>query len=269
MPDRAYSEQEIAQILHRALERQDAEAEKRRGPAEGLNVDELERLATESGIAPEHLRAAAAEVDRPSTPRRETTTATHNLVERTIPGHLNAAVWDDIVADLRGLIHMPGEDTATAIGTTYEWRHTNKSGITTTATLTLRDDSVALRLSQRVGIASLLTESLLYGGLGALLLALVVGKVNDLALLQGVALFAALLVGLSTPLYALLTSWRKKMHRRIGDMADRIEAFITAASVPVETSTPVSDAHVKALLDLPEEEPPSTTSPSTANRTRA
>ncbi|MEM6648438.1 MAG: hypothetical protein AAF730_19510, partial [Bacteroidota bacterium] len=198
-----------------------------------------------------------------------TTTATHNLIERTIPGHLNAAVWEAIVSDLHGLIHMPGEDTATAIGTTHEWRHANKSGITTTATLTQRDDGVALRLSQRVGIASLLTESLLYGGIGALLLALVIGGANDFAFLEGIALFGVLLAALATPLYALLASWRKKMHRRIRDMADRIEAFVTAEAVPVETATPVSDAHVEALLDLPGEEPPSTTSPSTANRTRA
>ncbi|MEM6647693.1 MAG: hypothetical protein AAF730_15720, partial [Bacteroidota bacterium] len=116
MPDRVYSEQEIAQILQRALERQDDETQ--RGPVEGLHLDELERLAAESDIDPKHLRAAALDLHGPSMQGGETTTATHNLIERTIPGHLNAAVWEAIVSDLHGLIHMPGEDTATAIGTT-------------------------------------------------------------------------------------------------------------------------------------------------------
>ena len=58
---RVYSEQEVSQILERAVERQATAAP---AAGAGLSLTDLERLGAEVGIDPAPLRAAAAEVAR-------------------------------------------------------------------------------------------------------------------------------------------------------------------------------------------------------------
>ncbi|MEM1093774.1 MAG: hypothetical protein AAGJ10_04145 [Bacteroidota bacterium] len=267
MPDRIFSEQEIAQILQSAIARQEAEVEKRRARDHGLNLAELERLGGEVGISPEHLRAAVREVHRPGVQREKTISDTHNFVERLIPGYLTTDAWGEIVTELRHQIGVDTGDSISVIGNMHEWSHTSASGITTKATLAQRGNSVALRLSQRVGIASPLTEGVMYGFFVALFVAFLTAAGLDFTFLQGTMLFSAFLVVFSVLIYTLDIAWRKKKHRQIDAIADRIETLVDAQ--PEVISVPEAAAEREAALTLPEEEVPSPTSAATANRTRA
>ncbi|GAB5520508.1 MAG: hypothetical protein RhofKO_27590 [Rhodothermales bacterium] len=269
MPDRVFSEQEIAQILQRAIERQEAEVEKRRARDHGLSLAELERLGSEVGISPEHLRAAASEVHRPGVQRKHEVSDTHNYVERLIPGYLTDAAWGEIVTDLRHQLGVDTNDSISIIGNMHEWSHTSASGISTKATLAQRGNSVALRLSQRVGIASPLTEGVMYGTIAAMFFGFITAAGMDFNFLQGTMLFSAFLVIFSVLIYTLDVAWRKKKHRQIEAIADRIETLVDAESIPVATSTPTQATTAEPRIDLPDEEAPDITSTSTANRIRA
>ncbi|MEM6647695.1 MAG: hypothetical protein AAF730_15730 [Bacteroidota bacterium] len=271
MPDRIFSEQEIAQILQSAISRQEAEVEKRRARDHGLNLAELERLGGEVGIAPEHLRAAVLEVHRPGVKRDKTISDTHNFVERLIPGYLTTDAWGEIVTELRHQIGVDTGDSVSVIGNMHEWTHTSASGITTKATLAQRGNSVALRLSQRVGMASPLTEGVMYGTLLAILASFITAVGLDFTFLQATMLCSALVVMFSVLVYTLDIGWRKKKHRQIDAIADRIETLVDAKPqvVSVAEAASLSASESEARLQLPEEDAPSTTSAATSNRTRS
>ncbi|MEM1093773.1 MAG: hypothetical protein AAGJ10_04140 [Bacteroidota bacterium] len=262
MPDRVYSEQEIAQILQRALERQDAATEKRRSRAQGLNLDELERLAAESGIDPEHLRAAALEVHRPGVQSTAKTTSTHIIVERFIPGHLTDEAWGQIVSALRDEIGVAGQDQISVIGTMHDWSGSTAMGYATKATFTQQGDRVAMRLTQRTGNMQL--QGIFLGLSLALLPAIIIGETQGFAMWQGLSLFTALSVLLCALLVPLLTAWQKKKHQQLEAAATRIETLISSQPTAAEQT-----GTAQPRLDLPSEEPPTTTSTSAANRTRA
>ena len=103
MPDRIYTEQEVAALLERAAELQ-AQAARRNEHRPGLSLAELEDVAAEAGLDPSLLRQAAGELDEPGRPlldRSAGTTATHVSVERRVPGTFTPEAWEDVVAELR------------------------------------------------------------------------------------------------------------------------------------------------------------------------
>ncbi|GAB5520507.1 MAG: hypothetical protein RhofKO_27580 [Rhodothermales bacterium] len=269
MPDRVFSEQEIAQILQRAIEKQEADAEKQRARHHGLNLAELERLGSEVGIAPEYLQAAALEVHRTGVQGESQLTGTHYVVERLIPGSLTDAAWGEIVTALRDQVGIAGEDRVSIIGNMHEWNGSNAWGIPTKATLSQRGDRVALRLSQRVGMLNPIFDSLFYGLGFATLPAILYGEAQGFSFIQGMLLFATIGVLLSALSYTLLTNWRKKKHRQLETIADRLEPLVAAQSAAAEMATPLATNAPDARLSLPAEEAHATTSTSMANRTRA
>src|SRR5690606_1897598 len=139
MPERTFSEREVAAILERAVERQ--EEARRAHPEVGLSMEELERVAREVGIDPAHLRAAAAEVEAGGRTlgREATQTDTHVVVERWLDGPLAVEGWEDAVAELQERF---GADVAawyghgggggvSQVGRTHEWSHTSVLGVHT------------------------------------------------------------------------------------------------------------------------------------------
>jgi hypothetical protein len=151
---RLYSDTEIAALLARAAERQQAAPAD--GPTSGLTLDEIERLAAEAGLDPAHVRAAASELDtRVPVPMASAGRRTH---ERWIDVPFSDVAWEEAVTALRA--RHPGTNWAqyTAMGTlapggdlsrvgaAHEWRHTAWTGATTTLTASPRGERTRLRL---------------------------------------------------------------------------------------------------------------------------
>ena len=63
MSERTYSEDEMAALLERAAELQ-AHTARTNERSAGLTLTELEAIAEEAGLNPEHLRQAASEMER-------------------------------------------------------------------------------------------------------------------------------------------------------------------------------------------------------------
>ena len=152
---RLYTDTEIAALLARAAERQRAAPAD--GPASGLTLDEIERLAAEAGLDPAHVRAAAGELDSRG-PTPAATPGIHTL-ERWIDVPFSDVAWEEAVTSLRA--RHPGTNWAqyTAMGTlapggdlsrvgaAHEWRHVAWTGATTTLTASPRGARTRLRLA--------------------------------------------------------------------------------------------------------------------------
>lgn len=296
MAERTYTEQEIAVLLERAAERQ-ALAARRSPQRPGLTLAELEQVAAEAGIAPEHLQAAASELDEPARPlagHRSGTTATHIYTERWVPGELTPEAWEDVVAELRHRFDTSlggafgfdtslggafgssyGIGTTEQIGRMVEWKHTSLSGIETRVMIGPRGDQLRIRLTQRVGFASSGTESVVYGGLLALFVLLVsfIGAAATDA--SGFSPLIVLLVAALVAIPAVFVAeraWRQKKHQELEDLADWVAGAV-AASQPagdqrVAAAAPEATAS-EPRLALPEDDVPTgqTSSPSTRVRT--
>ena len=176
MSERTYSELDVADLIARAVERQ--QEARRRTPEVGLTLDEVERIGRETGIDPAHLRAAAAEMDAAGrTLTRQTTTSDKHVgVERWIDAPLSPEGWEDgpsrTSRDHFGLSMASGMSsggTVQQVGNAYEWQHTSTLGVQTTVTASPRDGRTRLRMRQLVGMASPTVEGAAYGFLPALL----------------------------------------------------------------------------------------------------
>ena len=248
---RTYSEQEVADIIARAAERQAASA--RQPVREGLTLDEIERLGSDAGLDPADLRAAAAEVDAGgrTLARQSSQTRTHVVVERWIDAPLSEAGWEDAVAEMQGTL---GADVGAAfgmrvgqqqqVGRAFEWSHTSGLGVQTTVTASPRGERTKLRLTQLVGLASPRVEGAMYGGVVGVVAALAalvaVGQTDApflTALLVLLATFAVVTAVAAPVTTALDRRWRVKKLDALGALADRIAPVLVAP-----TSDPLSDA---------------------------
>lgn len=286
MPDRTYSEREIADLIERAVERQ--QAARTAQPGETLTLAEIERIAAEAGIDPKHIREAAGEMDAVGkTLKRESgTTKTTVFVERWIDAPLTPEAWEDAVLELQdrygasaaAALGMPAGGTVQQIGNAYEWRHTSGLGVQTTITASPRDGRTRLRISQLVGLASATTEGILYGlgpaFLASLPMLALAEKLTGSTPLAAVGALMAFLVvwAISAPVITSLDRrWRTKKHAALAELADDLVPILGTVSegaTPAATPLGMPEAPRPALdLDaLPDV--PAAAAERTARRTR-
>ncbi|MEM1056190.1 MAG: hypothetical protein AAGI52_11735 [Bacteroidota bacterium] len=255
MPN-TYTEREVAQIIERAVMRQE-EARRRQGAA-GLSLDEIEKLGREVGIDPEFLRAAAAELDAGAGERESHTTATHNHVERWTTGPLDPHAWEDLTEDLRRRLgtdygQMYGRtDSGKTVqtGATRTWEHTSGLGVHHRLVVSERGERTRIRLEQQVGSMSPPVEGGLYGLLAMLALGPLAGWTGSLLFSGALAVTAGIVLGVvlyavaSFAIYKADLAWRAKKMGQLQDLADDIATQLAA---PV-------DARESARLDAEAEE---------------
>ncbi|MEQ9266310.1 MAG: hypothetical protein RLN81_13865 [Balneolaceae bacterium] len=224
MPDRIFSEKEIQEIIKRAAALQksgDSKADKEKN---GLTMEELISIGEDAGLDVKYLQTAALEYRDRKVVRYSGLTDTHIFEEREFNTEVpQDIVWDDVISELT---HHFGGDTFGKTNENHhkkEWTHTSVSGIETIVSLTKRDTHSKLRLSQRVGLGSPLTESIMYGIiLAAILLGLVAAAFKP-ASIRDIILIGSGLWGISSMIvYALDVSWRKKKLRNLKTLADKI-----------------------------------------------
>jgi hypothetical protein len=279
MPERVYSEREITALLERAVERQEA-VRRLEQPEVGLTLAELERLGQEVGIAPEHLRAAAQELDTGGAAGRQSgRSATHVYVERWVPGALNLEAWEDVVAELNhrhgsgaGAWYGQGGGGHRQIGRTHEWSHTTALGIETHVAVSERGDRVRLRLAQKLGHARSEVEGPLYGILAACILVLPFAAASAGSAALAAAITFAAFVLFSGLIYVADRRWRAEKHRALEALADELGARLVTAPEPERGATEVSVAlpEARPLLDLdalPEPAPEAVRAPARRTRT--
>ena len=164
MSERTFSDDEVRDILERAADRQAAADKALVRTRPGMSLAELEQIASEAGISPEHVRAVALQgLDRHHV-RSAVPVLTRNaagevglLGERTFPGRVSDEAWGRIVQDLRSTFNVVGQ--ATEFGQTREWLSVSATGGMEPVTVRMEREGEDTRLSmfrgtkQRKGLA--------------------------------------------------------------------------------------------------------------------
>ncbi len=223
MPDKIFSEDEIQLIIKRAAELQKTEQENSSKKESGLTMDELLQIGDEAGLDTDYIKTAALEYREKNITRRSGFTDTHIFEEREVNTQAFIDdIWNEVTTDLK---HHVGGETFGKTKEDYskkEWVNTSMSGIETVASISKREEGVRLRVSQRVGLASSLTEGVMYGGI----LAAVIFGIGLVAfkptLFEGAGLFASLFTVSSILVYTLDVAWRKKKLRTLKELVDKI-----------------------------------------------
>ncbi len=222
-PNKVFSEEEIQRIIKRATELQKKESNSKEEKDSGLTMDELLSIGEEAGLDVQYLKTAALEVRDQKIIRHSGITDTHIFEEREFGTEApEDLVWDDVIAELT---HHFGGDT---FGSTKEhrqkkeWTHTSVSGIETIVSLNNRGDQSKLRLSQRVGLGSPLTEGISYGAILAFLLTVVGMAIFEPSVATATMMGAGLWGMSSLLVYTLDVAWRKRKLTNLGALADKI-----------------------------------------------
>ncbi len=233
MPDKVFSEDEIQLIIKRAAELQKAEKENSSKNETGLTMDELLQIGDEAGLDTDYIKTAALEYREKNITRRSGFTDTHIFEEREVNTQAFIDdIWNEVTTDLK---HHVGGETFGKTKEDYskkEWVNTSVSGIETVASLSKRENGVRVRVSQRVGLASSLTEGVFYGTILALVLFGIGYAALKPSFFEGAGLFASLMTVSSILVYTLDVAWRKKKLRKLKELVDKIvDQIPTKASV--------------------------------------
>lgn len=185
---RRYSEAELRTIFERAAERQEEARRAEAASAGELTLAELQEIGAASGIDPDHVAAAAAELNRPAPPAKQLLgTPVEVRRSRFIPGPVTDEAWEQMVAELRRIFDQPG--MAGEVGRVREW---------TTQARRRHGSAVHVALEPVEGGARVTIEQSMRGS--ALGLAIVSAVYAAVALLFGVLLAT----GVVDPSVALL-----------------------------------------------------------------
>lgn len=253
---RTYSEQEVADIIARAAERQAASS--RTSERVGLTLDEIARLGADAGLDPDDLRAAADEIDRGGIARSASQTDTHVVAERWADAPLTDEAWEDTVALLRerfgpsaaAMLGGSAGGDVQQIGRAYEWSSMTGSGLQTTATVSPRGGRTRVRLTQHVGLANPRTEGLAIGGFLALVIAVITavalgttaGVAPPLVVLAALAAFAASFAVAAPGVTTFDRRWRDRKLDTLNTLADDIAGVLAAPAVAPLPDAPLRDA---------------------------
>ncbi|MEZ4385128.1 MAG: hypothetical protein R3A79_27610 [Nannocystaceae bacterium] len=161
--DERFSEDEVAQILHRAAEIQ---------PGRSLSLAEIEAVADEAGIEPALVRRAASEV---RLAKRQPSAAPAVggvfgpallLYDRVVDGAVDSSMWDDIIAEIRRQLPLSG--SLESIGKELRWvSHTgSESGRKIRVSVTPRGGKTLVRVEESTGSLAGGLYGGLMGGLG-------------------------------------------------------------------------------------------------------
>lgn len=265
MPHRKYDEHEIARVIERAAELQEADAERSRRAERGLTLEELERVGRETGLDPAYIRAAAAEADAPGPPERSWQSPTHVHAERWVPGPLQPEAWEEAVAALhRYAPGMAGSETGgrtERVGRSREWTGRTGMGLEVRASVSPRGGGQRVRVQQHVGYASERNEALfMVGPFVAVFGFFIAAGIADSgwAGLAWAILAYVLAAALS---FVWDRAWRRVKERDLDRLAGEIEDAVRAANAergwaPDEPAHLVwepaapPDAEAEPLLDL-------------------
>lgn len=229
MPDRRYTEDEVAAIFERAAEaQQSARKQLTAGDSDGLTLRELQDIGREVGIAPELIASAARAVGAHTSVTTRRILGLPIGVGRTvdIDRKLSEADWERLVVDLRDTFDAKGRIRVD--GNFRQWTNGNLQAL-------LEPTATGHRLRLR----TFKGDSMQYMAGGA---ALLIGGVSAVAgkLFAGgttASTFAGLTFILVTGLAmitfgaARLPSWARLRRKQMDDVAARL-ASATGSEMP-------------------------------------
>ncbi|CAN5132082.1 hypothetical protein BH23BAC3_BH23BAC3_10340 [soil metagenome] len=172
MSNRVYSEEEVARLIRRAVELESNRSGfSRSDDQKGLTMQDLEKIAADSGIDPELMHHAADELDRQDTldNLKESTRVNRSeiVAEHWITGKLTNEIIDDLIIELNHRFgtseddinwwdrlwnDYSGKPLIKRTATSADWRYTDEMEFYTSRVLIQqRGDKLRIRISKRQG----------------------------------------------------------------------------------------------------------------------
>ena len=219
MSDQKFTEEEVRQIIQRAVEIQSNQLQTLTAESSGLTIRELEEIGKETGISMEAIHKAVLELSEPVI-SSSSSSDTNVYEKRIVDISINETAWQELVSELR---HRFGskfgkieEDLKR-----MEWTHMSLAGIETKVTLNNRGDQTEIKLSQRVGLASRPTEAAMYGFfLTFIVSSMLAASSFNIQGLELLGISALIFVFFSSVTYLLDSLWRKKKHSQLKELGD-------------------------------------------------
>lgn len=266
MPDRTYTEEEVAELFRRASELQ-ASQPLMTADRPGLTIEELSAIAADSGLDPEHLRIAAAEMDGGRRRRAASHVSSREIsVERWVPGHLSDLEKEDIIADLRhrydtaqsydwGMGTSYGKSSVQQLGRSIEWHHTHPwYGTQHRVLIQPREDGVRIRVTQNNVYTGSATS---WSPWHALFIVPAAGFIAAPVMGSIVLGVLAALVALVVSVPLLIRFSRAEAVKRkdeVERLADEIAAHVKPLATPAQEPQSPRRADVHPQLDIPTDE---------------
>lgn len=235
---RVFSEQEVMQIMRRAVELTEAGTASTYTP--GITLTELERIAEEVGVAPDALRRAIIEGASPES-KKGPLHLTEEF-ERVVEGEIDPTQFDILLEGIRPFARA-GSSGVSQVGRSVSishWTGVNQAKINVTS----RNGRTRLKVKSNSLFPGLMA---LYPGFVASLLTVASMAERGMGWL-GAAIGAGIML-LATGVFRLLT---KSGHRRAEQLADsmreRIALAIATQGPVVTTSTAEEQATIEQRL---------------------
>jgi hypothetical protein len=126
-PRAEYSEAEFVRILRMAAELQDRSTGG--ATSDKLTLAEIEQIAAEVGITPEHIAAAAALVTTEAGEQWKSWLAVpiRGRISRVLPGPVSEAAWQEIAAVIRQTLQHRGQHSY--VPGALEWVHADEGSV--------------------------------------------------------------------------------------------------------------------------------------------
>jgi hypothetical protein len=249
MSKRVYSEQEVARLIRRAVE---LETERTKsggaGSEEGLTIQDLEKIAAESGIDPELMHKAAEELDNPSASQNiEDITKINKseiVAEHWIKADVNSHILENLIIELNHRFGTSQDDinwwdrlwndysgkaVVNRTATSADWRYTDEMEMYTTRVLMQqRGEKLRIRVSKRMAW-NLSWKS---EGLNVLFVVVSAILITTLSAVAGFAIFDSPIIGLFgglalsaliAPLYFRFSRrWLNKHKQEVTEIAENL-----------------------------------------------
>jgi hypothetical protein len=244
---RLYDEKEVGRLLKRATELQ-REDPVRANPAGGFSLEELEEIAAEAGIDPQHLRRAAAELD---TGGGDVEGWEHLLGEKVtlvrqavVPGELGPTGFERLVPAIQILASEHGQPSL--LGRTLTWHsETQSKSRSLQIVVSARNGETHIRAEERLHqmAAGLFAGTTAGFGVGV---GIAVGMPVGLQVLGSVLFAAAFPLGtIGLTLVAVRQIYRAVVRRRRSILTGLVEGIAAEAEAAIaeaalaESGTPL------------------------------
>lgn len=224
MSKQRYNEQQIGAILQRSGEIQAGLSPE--GDAQGLTLEELQKVALEVGIEPHVVEQAALEVGTGAMGAKSDSAG--KVLDHTVVGEITDEQWEDIVIRLRQYAGKAG--TSTLQGSTREWTGEWDTG-SLTLTASSRNGQTRLRLVGDASSAGAVgwVLGLIGGFLSVLIGGALVGKAGLGALaVIGTILFLGTLCFFLTR--ALANSWTRSIQKNLSQLFSDVVSKASSAA---------------------------------------
>jgi len=255
---RSYNEKEIGALIQRATELH----EEAMGVSErSLSLEEIEDIAAELGLPPEHMQTAALELeDRLNSDKTFSLWGGPFVVDhaRVVDKTMTQEQWEQVVLELRRFTGSTGQ--VSEVGRVREWMRAIGEGDggfnieRTQVTIHPGDGQTSIRIRKHYGGAAIMAYVGAFSSSVFFTFILLHGEgLSDL-----VNFIIGIGIGLGTlPLVRVsLSLWAKRQKERLRRLADLLHHRISARSSPVLANEPATE-----LIELPEMEEPEQIAP--------